>query len=99
MPLPSTLEVTVRQGKVGGIVTESRNNSQLTKGAYCLGHGTLLSVGADRIVVREEPTGGNTQCTGTPETQTYTLGADGTLHVEVADAMGTNPSGDLARQG
>ncbi|AXI79009.1 serine/threonine-protein kinase [Peterkaempfera bronchialis] len=99
VPLSSTFEVTVRQGAKGAVVTESRNNSQLTKGSYCLGQGTLLSVGPRRIVVREEPSGGNTSCTTTPETQTYTLNDDGTLHLEVADASGTDPSGDLARQG
>jgi hypothetical protein len=99
VPLPSTFEVTIRQGGGGDVVTESRNNSELTKGAYCLGRGTLVSAGSREITVREHPAGGNTECTGTPEQQTYTLNPDGTLHVEVSDAAGTDPSGDLVRQG
>ncbi|WP_055588628.1 serine/threonine-protein kinase [Peterkaempfera griseoplana] len=99
IPLSSTFQLTVRQGGKGAVVTESRNNSQLTKGAYCLGRGTLVSADARTIVVREEPSGGNTQCLGAPETQTYTLNADGTLHLDVADAAAGDPSGDLAKQG
>ncbi|MCD0485308.1 serine/threonine protein kinase [Streptacidiphilus sp. ASG 303] len=99
VPLSSTFRVTVRAGGPGDVVTESRNDSHLTRGAYCLGRGTLLSAGPRRITVREEPSGGNTDCTATPEIQTYTLGPGGTLHVEVADQAGTRPSGDLRRQG
>ncbi|WP_377269884.1 protein kinase [Peterkaempfera sp. SMS 1(5)a] len=99
IPLSSTFQLTVRQGDKGAVVTESRNNSQLTKGAYCLGRGTLVSADAHSMVVREEPSGGNTQCLGAAETQTYTLNADGTLHLDVADPAAGNPSGDLAKQG
>lgn len=99
LPLSSTFQLTIRQGARGDAVTESRNNSQLTKGAYCLGRGTLVSADARSIVVREEPTGGNTQCLSAPETQTYTLNPDGTLHLDVSDPAAGDPSGDLAKRG
>ncbi|MFD9123705.1 hypothetical protein ACFV0G_02665, partial [Kitasatospora sp. NPDC059571] len=98
-PLPSTFEVRFTAGRVGEAVGRTANASAFDD-TVCHGVLTLLSVDADRIELQEEPTGRESGCTGAPERQTYTADGHGVLHLQVSGApLGSDPSGDLAKQG
>ncbi|WP_051732058.1 serine/threonine-protein kinase [Kitasatospora phosalacinea] len=98
LPLPSTFTVTFTAGKVGEEVGHTSNASAFDS-TVCRGVLTLLSVEGGKALLQERPEGGDSGCTGAPEKQTYTLLGGGGLHLAVSGApLGTDPSGDLARQ-
>ncbi|OKI24818.1 serine/threonine-protein kinase [Streptomyces sp. CB03911] len=99
VPLPSTFRVEFVPGAVGQVVARTSNASHFSS-TVCRGNGTLVSAQARTLVIQEAPAEATPECTGQPERQTYTLAADGRLHLEVTGAaMGSDPSGDLSRKG
>ncbi|GJF28303.1 hypothetical protein KNE206_10030 [Kitasatospora sp. NE20-6] len=99
IPLPSTFEVEFTAGRVGQKVGTTSNTSA-TDGTVCRGELTLLSVGPESIELQEKAVGTDPGCTGVPEKQAYRLASSRTLHLQVSEApLGSDPSGDLARQG
>jgi hypothetical protein len=99
VPLPSTFRVEFVPGAVGQVVARTSNASHFSS-TVCRGNGTLVSAEARTLVIQEAPAEATPECTGQPERQTYTLAADGRLHLEVTGAaMGSDPSGDLSRKG
>ncbi|WP_405011964.1 serine/threonine-protein kinase [Kitasatospora sp. NBC_01539] len=99
IPLPSTFEVEFTAGRVGRKVGTTSNTSA-TDGTVCRGELTLLSVGPESIELQEKAVGTDPGCTGVPEKQSYRLSSSRTLHLQVSEApLGSDPSGDLAKQG
>ncbi|MEV8094322.1 serine/threonine-protein kinase [Kitasatospora sp. NPDC085879] len=97
--LPSTFRVEFTKGRVGEVVGRTSNASAFSD-TVCHGELTLLTAGADRIELQERPVGSDPRCTGDPEKQTYTPSGQGALHLQVSgEALGMDPSGDLAKQG
>ncbi|GAA0684278.1 hypothetical protein GCM10010193_42600 [Kitasatospora atroaurantiaca] len=98
VPLGSTFRVEFTAGKVGEVVGRTSNASRLSS-TVCRGELTLLTVDSDSVELQERPVGDNPACTGVPERQTYSL-KNGTLHLQVSGAaMGSDPAGDLTKQG
>jgi hypothetical protein len=98
-PLPSTFEVAFTAGRVGQVVGRTANASAFDD-TVCRGELTLLAVGPDRIELQERPVGTDPACTGVPEKQSYTPNGAGVLHLQVTEApLGSDPSGDLLKQG
>ncbi|MFC9324782.1 serine/threonine-protein kinase [Kitasatospora sp. NPDC057015] len=99
VPLASTFRVEFVAGAVGQVVARTSNASHFSS-TVCRGTGTLVSAEPRTLVIQEAPAEATPECTGQPERQTYTLSADGRLHLEVTGAaMGSDPSGDLSRKG
>ncbi|MCX5211230.1 serine/threonine protein kinase [Kitasatospora sp. NBC_00240] len=99
VPLPSTFRVEFVAGAVGQVVARTSNASHFSS-TVCRGNGTLVSAEPRTLVIQEAPAENTPECTGQPERQTYTLAADGRLHLEVTGAaMGSDPSGDLSHKG
>ena len=99
IPLPSTFEVRFTGGRTGEKVGTTSNTSA-TDGTVCRGELTLLAAGPDRVDLQERAVGTDPGCTGAPEKQAYTLTSPGVLHLQVSEApLGSDPSGDLAKQG
>lgn len=99
VPLPSTFRVEFVPGAVGQVVARTSNASHFSS-TVCRGNGTLVSAEARTLVIQEAPAETTPECTGQPERQTYTIAADGRLHLDVTGAaMGSDPSGDLSHKG
>ncbi|MFF3598966.1 serine/threonine-protein kinase [Kitasatospora indigofera] len=90
--LRADFRITIGQGGKDDPVGSIHNNTGAGT-PYCDSSALLISVGADRLVLRTAPTSGLSGCVANPARQIYTRNSDGSLHLEV-DGF----TGDLAAQ-
>ncbi|MET9615439.1 serine/threonine-protein kinase [Kitasatospora indigofera] len=90
--LRADFRITIGQGGKDDPVGSIHNNTGAGT-PYCDSSALLISVGADRLVLRTAPTSGLSGCVANPARQIYTRNGDGSLHLEV-DGF----TGDLAAQ-
>lgn len=99
---PGTMDITIRQGKVGAVVGRDHSVLSLLGTTYdCSGDWKLRKVTAKEIVL--DTSGGTNPhpgiCSDGSADERFTLNSDGTLHYTSGDGLAGRPEGDLARSG
>ncbi|MBW5482612.1 hypothetical protein GPJ59_12115, partial [Streptomyces bambusae] len=98
--LPSTFEITIREGRKGEVVGRDKSVLNLFGTEYdCSGDWKLASA-TDRSLVLDTVGGTNPHpgiCSNGSADERFTLNEGGTLHYRSGDRAAGNPEGDLTR--
>ncbi|MEU1539636.1 serine/threonine-protein kinase [Actinacidiphila glaucinigra] len=100
--VPGTMEITLREGKVGAVVGRDKSVLDLLGQSYdCSGDWKLAEATAKSVVL--DTSGGTNPhpgvCSDGSADERFTLNADGSLHYRSGDSLAGRPEGDLRRQG
>ncbi|MEU4096997.1 serine/threonine-protein kinase [Streptomyces sp. NPDC026673] len=100
--VPGTLEITLREGKVGAVVGRDKSVLDLLGQTYdCSGDWKLAEATAKSIVL--DTSGGTNPhpgvCSDGSTNERFTLEDDGSLHYRSGDSLAGQPEGDLRKQG
>ncbi|MDX3098640.1 serine/threonine-protein kinase [Streptomyces sp. ME19-03-3] len=99
--MPGTMEITLREGKVGAVVGRDRSVLDLLGQSYdCSGDWKLAEATRSSVVL--DTSGGVNPhpgiCSDGSADERLTLNADGSLHYRSGDSLAGRPEGDLRKQ-
>lgn len=100
--VPGTMEITLREGKVGAVVGRDKSVLDLLGQSYDCSGDWKLAEATRKSVVLDTSGGTNPHpgvCSDGSADERFTLNADGSLHYRSGDSLAGQPEGDLRKQG
>ncbi|MGW3244995.1 protein kinase domain-containing protein [Streptomyces sp. NPDC001070] len=100
--VPGTLEITLREGKVGAVVGRDRSVLELLGQSYDCSGDWKLAEATEKSIVLDTSGGANPHpgvCSDGSTNERFTLKDDGSLHYRSGDSLAGQPEGDLRKQG
>ncbi|MEU1619043.1 serine/threonine-protein kinase [Streptomyces sp. NPDC005722] len=100
--VPGTMEITLREGKVGAVVGRDKSVLDLLGQSYDCSGDWKLAEATEKGVVLDTSGGTNPHpgiCSDGSADERFTLNADGSLHYRSGDSLAGQPEGDLRKQG
>ncbi|WP_431944633.1 protein kinase domain-containing protein [Actinacidiphila sp. bgisy167] len=100
--VPGTMQITLREGRVGAVVGRDRSVLDLLGETYdCSGDWKLVEA-TEKSIVLDTSGAANPHpgiCSDGSSDERFTLTADGSLHYRSGDPLAGRPEGDLRKQG
>ncbi|WP_431960861.1 protein kinase domain-containing protein [Actinacidiphila sp. bgisy160] len=100
--VPGTMEITLREGKVGAVVGRDKSVLDLLGTSYDCSGDWKLAEATEKSVVLDTSGGTNPHpgvCSDGSADERFALNADGSLHYRSGDSLAGQPEGDLRKQG
>jgi serine/threonine protein kinase len=100
--VPGSLEITLREGKVGAVVGRDKSVLDLLGQSYDCSGDWKLAEATEKSIVLDTSGGTNPHpgvCSDGSTNERFTLNDDGSLHYRSGDSLAGQPEGDLRKQG